>query len=60
MPAGPCTLGAPAEGFAYDNERPRHGVELPAFRIGRSAVTNGAFQAFIEGGGYARPRVVDA
>jgi gamma-glutamyl hercynylcysteine S-oxide synthase len=55
VPAGPCTLGAPAEGFAYDNERPRHGVELPAFRIGRSAVTNGAFQAFVEGGGYARP-----
>lgn len=55
VPAGPCTIGAPAEGFAYDNERPRHGVDLPAFRIGRSAVTNGAFQAFVEGGGYARP-----
>jgi iron(II)-dependent oxidoreductase len=55
VPAGPCTLGAPADGFAYDNERPRHGIELPAFRIGRAAVTNGAFQAFVEGGGYARP-----
>jgi iron(II)-dependent oxidoreductase len=55
VPAGPCTLGAPADGFAYDNERPRHGVELPAYRIGRAAVTNGAFRAFIEGGGYARP-----
>ncbi|MFL5818131.1 MAG: ergothioneine biosynthesis protein EgtB [Conexibacter sp.] len=55
VPAGPCTIGAPAEGFAYDNERPRHGVDLPAFRIGRTAVTNGAFQAFVEGGGYARP-----
>jgi iron(II)-dependent oxidoreductase len=55
VPAGPCTLGAPPEGFAYDNERTRHGRDLPAFRIGRSAVTNGAFQAFIEGGGYARP-----
>jgi iron(II)-dependent oxidoreductase len=55
IPAGPCTIGAPAEGFAYDNERPRHARELPAFRIGRTAVTNGAFQAFIDGGGYARP-----
>jgi iron(II)-dependent oxidoreductase len=55
VPAGPCTIGAPAEGFAYDNERPRHAHELPAFRIGRTAVTNGAFQAFVEGGGYARP-----
>jgi iron(II)-dependent oxidoreductase len=33
IPAGPCTLGAPADGFAYDNERPRHAIELPAFRI---------------------------
>ncbi len=55
IPAGPCTLGAPADGFAYDNERPRHGIELPGFLIGRAAITNGAFQAFIEGGGYARP-----
>jgi iron(II)-dependent oxidoreductase len=53
--AGRCTIGAPADGFAYDNERPRHAVELPAFRIGRTAVTNGAFRAFVEGGGYARP-----
>jgi gamma-glutamyl hercynylcysteine S-oxide synthase len=55
VPAGPCTLGASADGFAYDNERPRHGIDLPGFLIGRAAITNGAFQAFIEGGGYARP-----
>jgi iron(II)-dependent oxidoreductase len=55
VPAGFCTLGAPADGFAYDNERPRHGVDLPAFRIGRTAVTNGAFREFVHGGGYARP-----
>ncbi len=54
VPAGPCTLGAAAEGFAYDNERPRHAIELPAFRIGRAAVTNGAFRAFVEDGGYRR------
>jgi iron(II)-dependent oxidoreductase len=53
--AGPCTIGAPTEGFAYDNERPRHGLELPAFRIGRTPVTNGAFHEFVAGGGYARP-----
>jgi gamma-glutamyl hercynylcysteine S-oxide synthase len=55
VPAGPCTLGAPADGFAYDNERPRHALELPAFRIGRAPVTNGAFMAFVTGGGYRRP-----
>ncbi len=55
VPGGPCTIGAPADGFAYDNERPRHPAELPAFRIGRAPVTNAAFLAFVEGGGYARP-----
>lgn len=54
VPAGPCVIGAPPTGFAYDNERPRHEVELPAFRIGRVAVTNGAFREFVEHGGYRR------
>jgi iron(II)-dependent oxidoreductase len=54
VPAGACTLGAGPEGFAYDNERPRHTVELPAFRIGRAPVTNGTFLSFAEGGGYER------
>jgi gamma-glutamyl hercynylcysteine S-oxide synthase len=53
--AGPCTIGAPADGFAYDNERPRHALELPGFRIGRAPVTNGAFQEFVAAGGYTRP-----
>jgi iron(II)-dependent oxidoreductase len=51
---GPCELGAPASGFAYDNERPRHVVELPAFRIGRAPITNASFLRFVEGGGYER------
>lgn len=54
VPAGPCTIGAPPEGFAYDNERPLHELELPAFHIGRVPVTNGAFAEFVHGGGYAR------
>jgi len=55
VPAGPCMIGASADGFAYDNERPSHARELPAFRIGRTPVTNGAFQEFVAGGGYERP-----
>ena len=54
VPGGPCTIGAPADGFAYDNERSRHRVELDAFRIGRTPVTNGAFLRFIRDGGYER------
>ena len=55
VPAGPCTIGASPDGFAYDNERPRHERELPAFRIGRAPVTNGAFMECVAGGGYRRP-----
>jgi iron(II)-dependent oxidoreductase len=54
IPGGPCTIGAPDEGFAYDNERSRHRVDLPAFLIGRTAVTNGDFLAFVLEGGYRR------
>ena len=41
--AGPFEIGDAGDGFAYDNERPRHAVELPAFEIDRAPVTNGAF-----------------
>ena len=52
--AGPFTLGAPGQGFAYDNERPAHEVELRAFEIDAAPVTNSEFAAFIEDGGYGR------
>ncbi len=54
VPAGTFAMGAAAEGFAYDNERPRHGVEVPAFRIARTPVTNATWLTFAEGGGYER------
>ena len=52
--AGPFEMGIPGDGFAYDNERPRHEVDLPAFEIDRAPVTNGAYAEFVEDGGYAR------
>jgi gamma-glutamyl hercynylcysteine S-oxide synthase len=54
MPAGPCTVGAPPDGFAYDNERPRHYTETRNYLIGRSAITNATYLTFVEGGGYER------
>jgi iron(II)-dependent oxidoreductase len=54
VPGGPCTIGAPGDGFSYDNERPRHGADIPAFRIGRTPITNATFLTFVEGGGYKR------
>jgi iron(II)-dependent oxidoreductase len=52
--AGPFHMGADGHGFAYDNERPRHEVELEAFRIDRAPVTNAAFAEFVADGGYRR------
>jgi iron(II)-dependent oxidoreductase len=54
VPAGPFAMGAPSEGFAYDNERPRHMVDVPAFEIARRPVSNGSWMHFSEGGGYER------
>ena len=46
-------LGADEDAFwAYDNERPRHEVVLPAFRIDRGLVSNGNWLDFIAGGRY--------
>jgi len=43
--AGPFTLGS-NERWAYDNERPAHTVELPAFRIDLGLVTNAQYAEF--------------
>jgi gamma-glutamyl hercynylcysteine S-oxide synthase len=48
-------IGAPEKGFAYDNERPRHRVELAPFRIDRTPVTNRDYIAFMEETGAEPP-----
>ncbi len=50
-------IGAGGEGFAFDNERPRHRVHLRPFRLASRPVTNGEFRAFIADGGYERPEL---
>jgi gamma-glutamyl hercynylcysteine S-oxide synthase len=55
VPGGEVEIGAGPAGFAYDNERPRHAVELAPFRIDRTPVTNGAFAAFIADTGAEPP-----
>jgi iron(II)-dependent oxidoreductase len=54
VPAGPFQMGAPAQGFAYDNERPRHRVSLASFQIARQPVSNAGWLGFAEAGGYER------
>jgi len=48
LPGGEYEIGAPATGFAYDNERPRHVVELAPFEIDSWPVTNGEYAQFVE------------
>jgi len=52
---GEHEIGAPAAGFAYDNERPRHSVELAPFEIDRTPVTNAAYIAYMEATGAEPP-----
>ncbi len=53
--AGRHEIGAAPTGFAYDNERPQHEVELPAFEIDRTPVTNSAYTEFMEATGAEPP-----
>jgi iron(II)-dependent oxidoreductase len=52
VPAGPFVMGTDAEPWAYDNERPGHVVDLPAFRIDTAPVTNRRYAEFVADGGY--------
>jgi iron(II)-dependent oxidoreductase len=54
LPTRPFAMGAGPEGFAYDNERPRHTVAVAAFQIARHPVSNASWMHFSEGGGYER------
>jgi iron(II)-dependent oxidoreductase len=55
VPGGDVEVGAGPEGFAYDNERPRHTVTIEPFRIDRTPVANGDFARFVEETGAEPP-----
>jgi ergothioneine biosynthesis protein EgtB len=52
---GPVEIGHAGEGFAFDNEGPRHTALTHPFRLASRPVTCGEYLAFIADGGYARP-----
>jgi gamma-glutamyl hercynylcysteine S-oxide synthase len=56
VPAGPFVMGTSIEPWALDNERPAHEVDVDAFHIDTTPVTNGAYLEFLESGGYDEPR----
>jgi ergothioneine biosynthesis protein EgtB len=49
--------GFEGEGFAYDNESPRHRVWLEPFDLASRPVTNGEYLEFMADGGYRRPEL---
>lgn len=55
LEGGLVEIGADEDGFAFDNERPRHRVWLEPFALSRDLVRNRDWLRFIEDGGYARP-----
>jgi formylglycine-generating enzyme required for sulfatase activity len=64
VPAGPFQMGSTGwhvwwlarRGYPYTwDERPRHTVNLPAYRIGLLPVTNREYACFVRAGGYHDP-----
>jgi ergothioneine biosynthesis protein EgtB len=47
-------IGDQGEGFAFDNELPRHPVYLPDYYLAARLVTNGEYLEFMQAGGYAK------
>ncbi len=59
VPAGPFWMGTEDRAEAYDNERGRHEVHLPAYAIDVAPVSNGEYLVFVESGGYQRRELWD-
>lgn len=48
-------IGYEGDGFAFDNERPRHREFTQPYQLASRLVTNGEYLAFMEDGGYRNP-----
>jgi len=48
--------GASVEGFAFDNESPRHKTWLQPYALANRLVTHGEWLRFMQDGGYEQPR----
>ena len=57
LPEGIRELGHAGDGFAFDNEGPRHRALVPGFRFATRLVTAGEYAAFIADRGYQRPEL---
>jgi len=52
-PDGLIEIGADATAFCFDNETPRHKININPYRLADRPVTNGEYREFIDDGGYA-------
>lgn len=57
LPGGPWRLGSEGRGFAFDNERGAHDVELAPFAIARAPQSWRSFLPFFDAGGYDDERL---
>ncbi len=57
LPGGVVEIGHAGDGFAFDNEGPRHEELLRPVRLASRLVTAGEYLAFIADGGYRRPEL---
>ena len=53
---GLCEIGFNQDGFAFDNEQPRHQIYLTPFKLSNRLVTNAEYLEFIEDNGYQQAR----
>ncbi len=57
LDGGLVEIGHEGQGFAFDNEGPRHKVWLEPFLIASRPSSSGEYEAFIADGGYRRPEL---
>ena len=57
FPGGVVEIGHAGDGFAFDNETPRHQVLLQPFKLASRLITNGEYMEFMDDGGYRRPEL---
>ncbi len=57
MLGGLYEVGHDDDGFAFDNETPRHRIWLEPFSVASTLVTCAQYMGFIDDGGYERPEL---
>ena len=57
FPEGVYRIGHDGQGFAFDNESPRHRSFVEPFELASRLITNGEYLAFMADDGYQRPEL---